>query len=158
MVIALIIVLLLVLYQDLKYRHIHILAPILILVLSSVIFYKNNSMGLQMIVYNNSFLLITLVVLMLYMNSKNKSFINPFKTYFGIGDLVFFMAITPLFLLFNYILYFVLAMIFSIILQLTLVKFMKHKSVPLAGFAALFLIIVIVNDIFLSTNKLTIIS
>ncbi|WP_123955308.1 hypothetical protein [Flavobacterium cheongpyeongense] len=86
---------------------------------------------------------------------KTKKFLNPFENYFGLGDLLFYIAITPLFLLKNYILYFILSMLFAILMQLGLKKFIKEETVPLAGFSALFLFIILLKDNFIDFQKIT---
>ncbi|PXY41155.1 hypothetical protein DMB65_09375 [Flavobacterium cheongpyeongense] len=89
------------------------------------------------------------------MSLKTKKFLNPFENYFGLGDLLFYIAITPLFLLKNYILYFILSMLFAILMQLGLKKFIKEETVPLAGFSALFLFIILLKDNFIDFQKIT---
>lgn len=91
------------------------------------------------------------------MSIKNKRFLNPFQNYFGLGDLLFYISITPLFNLKNYILFFILSMFFAICLQLTLKKTMKHNTVPLAGFSSLLLFIILMMDSLLSTPKISLI-
>lgn len=89
------------------------------------------------------------------MSIKNKQFLNPFQNYFGLGDLLFYIAITPLFLLQKYILFFILSMVFAVAMQLGLKKIIKQETVPLAGFSALLLIMVILKDTFLNFQKMT---
>ena len=91
------------------------------------------------------------------MSIKNKQFLNPFENYFGLGDLLFYIAITPLFLLQKYVLFFILSMVFAVAMQFGLKKIMKHETVPLAGFSALLLIILILKDTLLNFQKMTII-
>lgn len=90
------------------------------------------------------------------MSVKNKKIINPFQTYFGIGDFLFYIAVAPLFLTFNFILYFILSMLFSIIMFLLLRKKMKEETIPLAGFASLLLLALIASDMFLDFYKITV--
>lgn len=98
--------------------------------------------------------MLTLLIMIFYMSLKNKSFLNPFTNYFGIGDLLFFISITPLFVTYNYVLYFIFSMIFSVAIQLLFVS--KIKTVPLAGFSALFLLLVVLKDLILNFNPITI--
>jgi hypothetical protein len=155
--IGLLLCLLFVFFQDWKYRHIHIVLPITIFALSFYTIQQQNSIALKIISYNTIFFLITLSVLTIYMSIKNKQFLNPFQNYFGLGDLLFYIAITPLFLLQKYILFFILSMVFAVAMQLGLKKIIKQETVPLAGFSALLLIMVILSDTFLSFQKMTII-
>lgn len=154
---VLIFLLLFVFYQDVKYRQIHIFLPILIFSLSCIIQKKNTVFSIKLILLNCCFLILTLVLLTAYMSIKNKQILNPFRHYFGLGDFLFFISISPLFVTYNYILGFIFSMVFSIFLQLIFVKLMRIKTVPLAGFSALFLAFIIIKDLFLEYNKITII-
>lgn len=89
------------------------------------------------------------------MGLKNKKLLNPFQNYFGLGDLLFYVAIAPLFLLQNYILFFILSMVFAIVLQVGLKKISTHDTVPLAGFSALFLGMLIIKDCLSLFQKIT---
>lgn len=144
-----------VLFQDLKYRKIHIVLPLLLFVFSIVLF---NKTGMKYTVYviNLSFFLMIIGILVLYMSIKNKKLLNPFAHYFGLGDLLFFIGITPLFLPFNFILFFILAMIFSIALQFVFKKVMTDNTIPLAGFSALLLMLFILKDLLLTYTKITV--
>ncbi|WP_395047357.1 prepilin peptidase [Flavobacterium sp.] len=154
-IIGLLLCLLLVFFQDWKYRHIHVALPIVIFSLSFYIIQQQSNIVLKIIGYNIVFFLITLSVLTIYMSIKNKQFLNPFQNYFGLGDLLFYIAITPLFLLQKYILFFILSMVFAVAMQLGLKKIIKQETVPLAGFSALLLIMVILKDTFLNFQKMT---
>lgn len=147
--------LLFVFFQDWKYRHIHVTLPIAIFSFSFYITQQQSNIVLKIISYNSIFFLITLSVLTIYMSLKNKQFLNPFQNYFGLGDLLFYLAITPLFLLQKYVLFFILSMIFAVVMQLGLKRFTKQETVPLAGFSAFLLIMVILNDTFLNFQKMT---
>jgi hypothetical protein len=134
-------------WQDNKIRQIHFLLPFVVFFSAYIL--VNNITSIHSIILNNLiFLVITFSVLIIYMSIKNKKFSNPFKNYFGLGDLLFYVAISPIFLLKNYITFFVLSMIFAISVQYFFKKHIKQDSVPLAGLSAFFLIIIIVKDIF----------
>lgn len=143
-------------WQDAKFRHIHIVLPILAFACSYSI--SNYLQGnLQLIGINVLFFSITIIVLTLYMSIKNKSFLNPFQNYFGLGDLLFYIAITPLFVLYNYVLFFITSLLFAIVMQFVLRKWIKKDAVPLAGLSALLLLFIIAKDIFFSLQKITLI-
>ncbi|MGK4568996.1 hypothetical protein [Flavobacterium sp. 3HN19-14] len=134
--------------QDYKNRMIHLTLPILIFALSLLMAAGLDEIFLKIIV-NISFFLIIVSVLTLYMSIKAGRFLNPFRNYFGFGDLLFFIAVTPLFRLNGFIIYFTMAMLFAIVLQLALKRMMKHDTVPLAGFASVLLILLIAEHVFL---------
>jgi len=144
-------------FQDWKYRRIHIALPILIFIFSYWLEHNkhNNNIALRTIFLNSAFFLTTLGFLIIYMSIKHKKFLNPFQNYFGFGDLLFYISLTPMFILHNYILFFILSMIFAISMQVLFKKIIQENSVPLAGFSAIFLIIVIFLDSFLFIEKIT---
>lgn len=154
---GLLLCLLIVFFQDWKYRAIHVVLPLLIFLSSYFIIRLENKLSNKIMLLNICFFLITLSILIIYMSLKNKHFLNPFQNYFGLGDLLFYICIAPLFNLKNYILYFILSMFFAICLQFTLRKKMKHDTVPLAGFSALFLFLILAMDSLLSIPKISLI-
>lgn len=143
-------------WQDNKMRHIHVLLPIVVF---SCAYFMVESMPTNHIVIlsNLIFLLITFVTLITYMSFKNKKYINPFKNYFGLGDLLFYIAISPLFLLKNYIVFFVFSMLFAIGVQYFFKKHISQDSVPLAGLSAVLMILIILNDALFSLGQVTLI-
>jgi hypothetical protein len=153
--ISLLLCLLLVFFQDWKYRRIHVILPLAIFLCSFYVIYQGNLSQFKNVVFNLVFLGLTLGILTIYMSLKNKRFLNPFQNYFGMGDLLFYVAIAPLFVIQNYILFFILSMIFAIGLQMGLKKIIAEQTVPLAGFSALFLCIVILKDSLLFFQKIT---
>ncbi|RTY91792.1 prepilin peptidase [Flavobacterium sp. GT3R68] len=155
LIIGLSLCLLAVFFQDWKYRRIHVGLPLAIFLFSFYIIQQQSNMMVGLIAYNLAFFGITLSILTLYMSIKNKRFLNPFQNYFGLGDLLFYAAVAPLFLLQNYILFFILSMVFAIVLQIGLKKIIKENTVPLAGFASLFLFIIIIKDMMFGFQKIT---
>lgn len=147
--------LLIVFIQDWKYRKIHVALPLVIFIFSFFIISKGNLSLIKICLYNAFFFLITLSILIVYMSVKNKRYLNPFQNYFGLGDLLFYIAICPLFELKNYILFFIFSMIFAIGLQMGLKKMIQENTVPLAGFTALLLLILIIKDMVLDFQKIT---
>lgn len=135
-------------YQDLKYRQIHVLLPILIFGLGLFV-YIFNQHSYTYIIQSLLFLCVTLLSGYLYIVAKNKKVINPFKSIIGIGDIFFFIATLPFFITENYILYFITGMIFSLISFLILKTFYKKiNTVPLAGLLALYFIVLKVCSLF----------
>lgn len=149
-------ILLFVFFQDWKYRRIHVILPIAIFLLSFYITHTDPFL-VKNILLNGIFFFITLSVLVLYMSIKNKQFLNPFNHYFGLGDLLFYIAVTPLFILPNFILFFILSMVFALVLQLVFKKLIQENTVPLAGFSALFLFIILIKDYLSVYQKFTLI-
>jgi len=149
--------LLLLFFQDLKHREIHILLPVVVFLIALGLLQLKGILNYVIPLYNIGFFIFIFSILILYMSIKNKSFLNPFANYFGMGDLLFFIAIAPFFILNNYIFFFILSMLFSIVLQLAFKKWMNNDTVPLAGFSALLLIMAISSDLLFDFQKFTLI-
>ncbi|TRW27539.1 hypothetical protein FMM05_02550 [Flavobacterium zepuense] len=151
--------LLIMFYQDVKYRHIHILLPIVLFISGCYLtgVYLNNS-NYIILIYNSLFFVLTFLILFGYMSFKNKSVTNPFENYFGIGDLIFYLAVTPFFVFNNYILYFIFSLVFSIVLYYIFKKMYKsNATIPLAGYASLLLTAIIAIDLLTDNYNLTLI-
>lgn len=138
--IVLILLLAFVFFQDLKWRAIHVLLPVLILIVGGVI-YSQSGYPWQELLFSSLFLLITLGGLCIYLFIRNKSFKRPFRNTLGLGDVLFFVAVLPLFSMHNYILFFITGMLFSIIGFMVIQIFRKTELVPLAGLLALYLVL-----------------
>lgn len=143
--------------QDFRYRKIHVALPILLFLLSLFFIMREDVFldKFKLIVLNFFFFLISFVVLVTYMTFKEKKFLNPFKSYFGFGDVLLYLSITPLFLPYNYILFFILSLVFSVIIHLIINLFIVQKTVPLAGYVSFFLALVIVSDVYFNFNDIT---
>ncbi len=90
------------------------------------------------------FVLINIIVLIIYYSFKYKTFVNPINNFLGVGDILFFIAVMPLFNLLNYMLYFITGLIFSLVFYFVYrLFFKKNGTIPLAGFLSLYLIIIL---------------
>jgi len=132
------------LWQDWNYRRIHIVFPFIVF---GIAFYiTQNTIDYRMVLLNSGFFIIVLLSLVVYMSVKAKTFLNPLQHYFGLGDVLFYLAITPLFYTKQYAVFFIASMLFAIVLQLALKKKSNHDTVPLAGFSSLLLFVVVIVD------------
>ncbi len=136
----LLLVLFLVLYQDIKNRTIHFVLPLTVFIISIIINIFSANLNWNMILFNIGFVAINIFGLILYFSLKEKQFINPIDTMLGLGDIVFFIALSPLFNLKSYIGFFISSLMFSLLLHLILNKVKHSKTIPLAGYMSLFLI------------------
>lgn len=142
-------------FQDWKTRTIHIGLPIALFVVG---LYNNYSiLSWYGLLQNTAFFLLVFLILILYVTIKNKAFVNPFENYFGLGDLLFYLAVSPFFFLYYFIQYFIFSLVFSILLYFGLKKYFNHATIPLAGFASLLLIFLIVIRWFYPTSDLAIV-
>lgn len=138
-----------VLFQDIKDRSIHVILPICILVLCLLVNYNSTNLSLKDIFYNIVFIGINTLGLIIYFSIKTKSFVNPIDQFIGLGDIVFFIAITPLFNLKDFMLFFIVGLIFSLMVHSICILYKSTKTIPLAGYLSLFLAFnILITNIF----------
>lgn len=137
--IALALLLIIAFVQDWKYRAISWLVFPLLLTVAALIFLQADLSKLTL-VFNLAFLTIVLGCLFLYVSFKRGKLTNIFKADLGLGDVLFLIAISPLFMDRNYILFFITGMLFSGLVHLLIVSAKKNAKIPLAGYLALYII------------------
>lgn len=145
--IALCILLAFIVFQDLKYRAIHIYLLLGIFVISGCIMWLDQKSVLTLI--NISiYISVVIVLLWVYISIKQKRIINPFSENIGLGDVLFFFVVAPLFSFHNYILFFITGMIFTIIASVFFKRKWNSKLIPLAGILSGYIIILKITSIF----------
>lgn len=100
--------------------------------------------------FNLGFIVVQLSGLTIYMSLKNKKIINIVNTYLGIGDILFFVALCAAFSPVNFILFYVISMILTLIgfLVYDLIIKKAQKEIPLAGaMATVCIALLIINKI-----------
>ena len=147
--------LLLMFWQDWKYRRIHVLLPVVLF--AFMIFQTKEIFNYKTLAFNIIFFCLIFAFLVVYMSIKAKAFLNPFEHYFGLGDVLFYLAVTPFFMLREYAIYFIASMVFAIVMQTFFIKKTTQETVPLAGFSSLLLLMIIASDLLLNFPKLTLI-
>lgn len=146
---TILILLLVILYQDLKYRSVlWIIFPLLtgIFLYTNYIAIPVNEI-MENFLLNVGFLLIQLMSITLYFSLKSKRFIWVPDNYLGWGDIVFLFSLSFLFSPINYILFFIISLIFAVPVFWIIKKYQHEEisvSVPLAGIQAGFLIILFI--------------
>ena len=128
-------------WQDYFNRTIHLIAAILLLAVCTIINLKSDFLSLENAGFNFLFLIVNLLGITLYYSLKNGRIVNPINQYIGIGDFIFMLAIVPLFNLKEFILFIICGFIFSLIIHFISSSFKKTKTIPLAGYLALFIIL-----------------
>lgn len=129
----------LILFQDIKDRRVYWFLFPLVGLLCGVLHYLNTlpelfymSVGMNMI-----FTIILLLSVFLYTKFKLKV---AFSEAFGFGDVLFFLAVSLSFSTISFVVLFICALIFSLVLHLILKKQSK-TAVPLAGYMSLFFVV-----------------
>jgi len=97
---------------------------------------------------NLIFVIVVMSVLFLYVSIREKKLTNIFENHFGIGDVLFFIAVSPLFSTTNFVLFFISGMILSGIFHLAIsqmghyvAKSTTEKTIPLAGYLAVYVLL-----------------
>jgi hypothetical protein len=145
--VLLIILLLLIFYEDFKERLISLWKVSLCLLLGGILNFSkvNFTVFLVNISINVGFILILFSVLFLYARIKMKKEI--FKV-FGVGDLLFFLVFASSLPTISFIVLFIFSLFFSLIVFLILKKKTTQSTVPLAGLQSLFLALILSVNLF----------
>ena len=131
--------------QDFKEREIYLflvvgLGVLLLIYRLQITYYK---IFLLESLLNLSLIAVLVGTLSIYSKLRLKT--NLFKV-FGLGDLLFFIAISLGLATIPFFVLFVFSLVFSLIIFLALKKRLRFKTVPLAGLQAVFFFVVFVLD------------
>lgn len=138
--------------QDKQSRSIHVGVFIALGVVTAVLFHlraPQASEGVEwnIVLMNIAFVVMVILGLILYISIKENRLVNIFKAHFGIGDLVFFIAVTPLFSNRNFILFFITGIVFSGALHWMVQRQRSGETIPLAGYLSIYLIALKIIDL-----------
>lgn len=129
------------LYTDVKDREIALYTLILLVVTGGFIALKQQSLttiGLFWIL-NVVFIGIQYGLLMVYLEIRYKEGRQIFSKWIGLGDLLFFLAISVYYPTNTFVFVYLACLLFSALVFLSLRKYLK--TIPLAGFSALFILL-----------------
>lgn len=133
--ISFIAILVLCFYQDVRYRGIHwFVFP---LVLAGAIMVNWNEFDPIVLAYNIGFVLFLLLGLTLYLTVKERKFVNITDGYFSLGDILFLLALTPLFSIQWFVIFFTFGTIVTLIFHLIASMVKPQKTIPYAGYMAI---------------------
>lgn len=154
--IALIGILLAIFVQDFQKKAVHWILFPLLLGFSSWYGWKYN-LSMQVLI-NIIFVVFILSFLTLYVSLKQRKLTAIWKGYFNWGDILFLLAITPLFVFPVYLVYFTIGTILTLILHVALLLLTKKKSaaIPYAGYMALPAILFLLLDRTINTFILSV--
>lgn len=142
-----------VLLQDLKFRKIHV--ALLPVIFFSGVLLSHDYLTKQSLIINLVFFCLTFIIMYLYIVLKEQRLLNPFQRHFGLGDFLFYLSVTPIFEPKDYIMYFVGSLIFCLITMKIFSNDKHNNSIPLAGLASLFLIIILLIEQFSNNFNMT---
>jgi hypothetical protein len=125
-------------FEDLLHREVHwILFPVLLASVSLT--YIDEIQATQLL---GSLALLTLLLggLTIYLFVRKGSFVNPLDGYFSLGDVLFLIAVIPAFGTKSYLMFFIGGTIVSLLVYGVINLLKEQKTIPYAGYMALFTI------------------
>lgn len=148
----LIIVFAIILYQDFYHRMVYWFLYPAVGILAFLI--QLNNLPVMIVLFNSgSNLLFTAIILGLsFLYARFRSL--NFKNSIGIGDILFFVFVCCSFSIVSFIVLFVFALVFSLILHLFFSNKKQEQTVPLAGYMSLFFGMVYTASFFFNTTFL----
>lgn len=155
LIILLLVFLMLIFFQDIKLRKIHALLPLAIFGISIYLTLLVFKTTYHIVLFNAGLFVITFIIMVGYMKIKRKINENPFMSYFGMGDFLYFLSISPLFSSISYLLYFIFSLLFSLLIFIFFIQKNGKETIPLAGLSSLLLGLIILYDLFFDLKKMT---
>ncbi len=144
-------------FQDFKERMVTwILFPVIGFLLGFIYVYNTSFERCYPFVFTNM-LLVTGIVLILFLYTKYIAQMKFLNVSFGLGDLLFFYAFALGFPTITFLILFVGAIIFSLIVFLVSKGKQENDTIPLAGLMGFFLIIVTLLSFFPNVPSLYIV-
>ncbi len=112
--------------------------------------------------FNLGFLLIQWLGLSLYFSVKHREWTNIIDRQLGLGDVLLLLGLATVFSPINFLLFYIVSIVFSLIIAIAFGWHKQGKTIPLAGLQAICWIIVLgiewaFNISFLSTDLVTLI-
>lgn len=145
--IIIITVLILISFQDIKSRLVYwFFFPIVGISMSALFFQSVPAIVFIINIAVNSALII-MVISILYVYASIKLKVNFWKEAFGLGDALFFLAFAISFPVVSFLILFVGSLFFSLIIGIGNLLYKKTKmTIPLAGYMAMYLVIVFIGS------------
>lgn len=103
---------------------------------------------LRFALFNSTFIILQLLLLTLYVSIKQKKVINIINSSLGLGDVLFLAVITIAFSPINFILFYLIALVFTLISYRIYIAIHSSasKEIPLAGIMSVAMMILILAD------------
>lgn len=151
--IAILLFLLVIMYEDFKNRTIHTFLPFLLFICLVAKYYTSANLGnhIQTIGINIVFLIIQILLAMLFFTIKEKKMVNIFESYLGVGDILFLLSLSPAFSTINFIIFYTISLAIIAILYLvaaTTKWVNRNHQIPLAGLQAILFIVVLCTEFY----------
>lgn len=137
-------------FQDFRYRAISWINFPLLFALCIMLGILDQGLWhmLYNLLYIFLFVVLQLLLVTLYFSIRKARIINIVNNYLGIGDILFLLAISPIFTLSHFIVFVVFSLCLTLILFsiIELLKLKRKPTIPLAGFLAAILIVLFLTN------------
>lgn len=140
----LLLVFLVILYQDVKERMVYWFLFPLVALVSGILFYNSTLPELFVVSVLTNLLVVVFLLIVVYVYARFK-LKESFNKVFGLGDVLLFLALAFSFSSVSYIVILVFSILFSLVLHQILNFKLKEPTVPLAGYMGLFFMLVHVS-------------
>lgn len=142
----LMVLLLMMAWQDWKYRAISIWLFLFVGICLSMLKYQCQGWFalFEDFKVNICFLVLQFIFLFGYFAIKERKFVNLFSGYFGEGDLLFLILLSIYFSFINFLLFYILSLLIVVFMGIYIRK--SNPKIPLAGAQALCLVIALLID------------
>lgn len=140
-------------YQDLKERKVILYAFLGLLLLGGFLHSQFQLFELFMIHIGINMAVVGCILLILFLYTK-WAMKKPLFEAFGMGDLLFFLILSVSFPVPTFLVVFSSSLIFALILFLALKRSLKEPTIPLAGFQALFVLLLMTSNLIFNFTDL----
>jgi hypothetical protein len=149
-------ILVMVAWQDFKYRAITWLYfPLLALFIVLEIYFATGQFFGFFFFINLLFVIIQLLLITLYLSLKKREFIRIWHNYLGIGDIYFFVILCLIFSPVNFILFYLLSLVLSVAIATAMqVSGNSFRLIPLAGIQSVLLALLLAAKLFIGSIDL----
>jgi hypothetical protein len=143
--------LLLIFYQDLRYRAVYWILFPMVLIALLVLVAQQQPQWKELLFnssYNLAFLLLQFLLLFLYFSLKMRRWVNLTQGYLGWGDILFLLCIAFYLSPANYFLFYLISLLLIVFTTLLIVAFKAKKQIqiPLAGLQSMFFVLLLLAD------------
>jgi hypothetical protein len=138
-------------FEDFRYLGVNWLAFPTLFILSVLYTFFSHTIRVEFLLFNIGIIVLQMGGIALYFFFKYKT-LDIINTKIGLGDILFLIAITPLFHPIFFVLFLLLSLISTLIFLLNFTDINKH--VPLAGYLSIMLILLLIGSKIFNLNFL----
>ena len=140
-------------YQDLKERKVMLFLLLGLLVLGGFLYSQFQLLELFLIHISINMTVVGCILLILFLYTKWVMRRKLFEA-FGLGDLLFFLILAVSFPVPTFLIVFSSSLVFSFMVYMVVRPSLKEQTIPLAGFQALFVLLIMTSNLIFNFTDL----